>query len=296
MSRLPLGPRTLDFYAQPAVMTSAGAYGPSLDRLPRAIADLVSAVQGLLLHEQWATAYGVTLSDERRRGSQIRPTAQMLGHLLDRDDRPLTTARSVDSRLVGVCRHFAVLLVAMLRAKGVPARARCGFGTYFSSGRFEDHWICEHWDAGAARWVLVDAQIDELQREKLRPDFDRCDVPRNRFMIAGDAWAQCRTGSADPARFGIFELRGLWFVAGNLLRDAAALNNMEMLPWDVWGAMPGPERPLHPDAVAFFDRLAALTRAPDATFAELRALYEGDDRLRVPATVRNAVLNRDEAV
>jgi hypothetical protein len=71
---------------------------------------------------------------------------------------------------------------------------------------------------------------------------------------------------------------------------------MEMLPWDVWGAMPGPERPLQPDSAAFLDRLAALTRAPDATFAELRALYEGDGRLRVPATVRNAVLNRDEAI
>lgn len=296
MSRTPLSPRILDFYVQPAVMTSAGACGPSLDRLPRAIADLVSVVQGLLLHEQWATAYGVTLSDERRRGPQIRPAARMLEHLLARDDRPLTTARSVDARLVGVCRHFAVLLVAILRAKGVPARARCGFGAYFASGRFEDHWVSEYWDAGAARWVLVDAQIDELQRGRLRPDFDLCDVPRNRFMIAGDAWAQCRTGAVDPARFGIFDMRGLWFVAGNLLRDTAALNNMEMLPWDVWGAMPGPERPLHPDAVAFFDRLAALTRAPDAAFAELRALYEGDDRLRVPPTVRNAVLNRDEAI
>ena len=194
-----------------------------------------------------------------------------------------------------MCRHFAVLLVALLRAKGVPARARCGFGAYFTS-RFEDHWVCEYWDAGAARWVLVDAQIDELQRAKLRPDFDFCDVPRDRFVIAGDAWAQCRTGAADPAKFGIFEMRGLWFVASNLLRDAAALNNMEMLPWDVWGAMPGPERPLHSDELAFFDRLAELTRAPDAAFPELRALYEGDDRLRVPATVRNAVLNRDEAI
>ena len=36
------------------------------------------------------------------------------------------------------------------------------------------------------------------------------------------------------AKYGIFDLRGLWFVAGNVMRDFAALNNMEMLPWDVW--------------------------------------------------------------
>jgi hypothetical protein len=85
-------------------------------------------------------------------------------------------------------------------------------------------------------------------------------------------------------------------VAGNLLRDAAALNNVEMLPWDVWGAMPGPDEPLPQDQLALFDRLAALTHGPDAAFAELRALYEGDERLRVPPTVRNAALNRQETI
>jgi hypothetical protein len=65
---------------------------------------------------------------------------------------------------------------------------------------------------------------------------------------------------------------------------------------DVWGAMPRPDEALQDDQLAFFDRLAAITRAPDASFDELRGLHEGDDRLRVPATVFNALLNRPEAV
>jgi hypothetical protein len=219
----------------------------------------------------------------------------MLNRLLAYDSRPLSTARSPDARLVGVCRHFAVLLVAMLRAQGVPARARCGFGTYFKPGYFYDHWVCEYWNAAAARWILVDAQIDEVQRTELKFDFDTLDVPHDRFVIAGDAWAHCRAGKADPAKFGIFDLYGLWFVAGNLVRDIAALNNMEMLPWDVWGAMMRPDEPLRDDQRALFDRLAVLGQAPDAAFAELRTLYEGDERLRVPATVFNAVLNCPEA-
>jgi hypothetical protein len=32
-------------------------------------------------------------------------------------------------------------------------------------------------------------------------------------------------------------MHGLWFSAGNLVRDIAALNNRETLPWDFWGAM-----------------------------------------------------------
>jgi hypothetical protein len=37
-------------------------------------------------------------------------------------------------------------------------------------------------------------------------------------------------------------------------------------------------------------------RSPDAAFDELRALYRSDERLRVPATVYNAVLKRHEPV
>ena len=131
-----------------------------------------------------------------------------------------------------------------------------------------------------------------------RVDFDLMDVPRDRFVIAGDAWARCRAGEADAARFGLSLLNegGLWWIAGNLLRDAAALNNMEMLPWDTWGAMPGPGDAMTEDVLALLDRLAALTRTPEASFGELRALYEGDDRLRVPPTVFNAVLQREDAV
>lgn len=50
-----------------------------------------------------------------------------------------------------------------------------------------------------------------------------------------------RTDTADPARFGInvADIHRLWYVAQNLIRDLAALNRVEMLPWDVWGELPG---------------------------------------------------------
>ena len=39
----------------------------------------------------------------------------------------------------------------MLRAKGVPARARLGFGSYFNPGYFEEHVLCEYWNAAQER-------------------------------------------------------------------------------------------------------------------------------------------------
>jgi len=286
----------LDFYTPPAPMTSAGRHAPLLEALPSEPAALARVVQGLLLHEHWAPSYGQDLSPERRAESHIRPVSEMLDRILAHDGRRLSEPRRLEDRVVGVCRDFTVLAVAILRTHGVPARARCGFGAYFISGQLEDHWVCEVWNASQARWVLVDAQLDEHQRRALKPDFDVLDVPRDRFVVAGDAWSRCRAGDAHPSRFGIFALRGLWFIAGNLLRDLAALSNMEMLPWDSWGAMPAPEDTLTDELLALLDRVAALTRSPDAAFSELRALYEGDDRLRVPKTVFNALRMRLEAI
>jgi hypothetical protein len=68
------------------------------------------------------------------------------------------------------------------------------------------------------------------------------------------------------------DMYGLWFIAGNVLRDFAALNNMEMLPWDVWGGMVMPNQEPQGELLEPYDQLAAITLAPDLNFAELRAL------------------------
>ncbi len=285
-------------YLRPAVMTAPGKYQPLLADLPRGIADLATVAHGLLIHDHHAGAYGVALTQERRASVHARPVAGLLGRMMAEDSRPLTVAREPANRLPGNCRHFTVLAVAMLRAQGTPARARCGFGGYFGSGAFEDHWVCEYWNEAAQRWMLADFQIDDVQLQLFDVDFDLMDVPRDKFVVAGDAWRLCRGGGADPAKFGLSLMKeaGYWWIAANLVRDVAALNNMEMLPWDVWGAMPAPADTIGDEQNALFDRLAELTRGPDVGFADLTAAYTQDPRLHVPAIVYNAVLNRPEPV
>ncbi len=277
-------------------MTGLGAHAEAVAAFPRGVDEVARIIQGVLLHRHWEGAYQVRLTPERADQQHLRPAAATLDAALVACDRPLTEPRPAADRAVGICRHFTTVAVAILRAQGIPARARVGFGAYFNRGTFEDHWVVEYWNEGQARWVLADAQLDELQRSVLKPDFDVLDVPRDRFIIAGDAWKQCREGGIDPLRFGIFDMRGRWFIAGNLLRDVAALNNMEMLPWDSWGAMNGPDEPFTEERPALLDHLAALTLDADSWFAELRALYESDASLRVPAEVRNALTDRMDAV
>jgi hypothetical protein len=289
-----LDKKIAEFYSRPGRMTEPGAQATAFEGLPHGLGDAAKIVQGFMLHEHWAPAYRQNLTPERRAESQLRSTERILAHTFAKNPQPLTSDRPLYQRTVGVCRHFTVVTVALLRRQGIPARARCGFGAYFNKGKFEDHWVTEYWDG--TRWKLADTQIDAAQRAILSLDMNLFDVPRDRFVIAGDAWLQCRSGRADPGAFGIFEMRGLWFIAGNVIRDFAALNNMEMLPWDNWGAMTGPDKPLTDETNALLDRVAALTLDPDAHFDELRALYESDSRLHVPAQVFNIATKAKEAV
>jgi hypothetical protein len=279
------------FYLHPGPMTDAGDLEPLLADAPTDVPGLAAYIQNLLLHIHWAPAYRMRLDEARQDEAHTRSVHDMLALMQRHDPRPLAFVRTLYQRAVGNCRHFSTFGTALFRRAGIPARARCGFGAYFQKGFHADHWVIEYWNGEA--WQLLDAQIDAAQRAMLRLEFDPLDVPRDQFVIAFDAWQRCRKGEADPDSFGIFGEKGLWFVAGNLLRDFAALNNMELLPWDVWGAMPKPGEPID---LALFDRLAAPCAAPDANFTDLRLLYQTDARLRVPAQVFNYLKKRMEAV
>ncbi|GAA2268769.1 transglutaminase-like domain-containing protein [Glycomyces scopariae] len=284
----------LAYYASPGPLTTAE---PALTSLPAEVPALLEAVQGLLVHEP---------GHPDRPTGHLRSTAEILDHLAPTG--PLTQARQPDQRLIGCCRHFTLLPVAALRAHGIPARARCGFATYFMPGWHIDHWVVEYWSAG--RWHLADAQLDPALRDRLGiafgSAFNPADVPRDSpttpnadpraFAVAGETWLRCRAGDLDPARCGFpgDGTHGLWWIAGNLIRDVAALSKMELLPWDLWGAMPGPADPIADDLATLLDHLATITADPE-TAAKSRDTYP-DAALKVPAKVFNHLRQAEEPV
>jgi len=289
-----------EYYKSYGPMTGPGTRAAEFSALPTNLAALCEVVQGVLIHRDMAPfLYNLNLSKEQRDDGNIRPIAQMLERIQALDARPLSAAREPARRLPSVCRHFSLMLAGMLQEQGIPARPRCGFGAYFNAGKFEDHWVCEYWNGEEKRWILVDAQIDGLQRKQFKPDFDTLDVPRDRFIIAGDAWQMCRSGRADPDNFGLSMipgLRGMWFIAGNVVRDLASLNGMAMLPWDVWGLMEMKDAALSETKRELLDRVAALTLGGDEAFAQIREIYESDERLRVPPVVFNVDRNAQEPI
>lgn len=211
---------------------------------------------------------------------QLRPVAPKLARLLELDPRPLNDSRPLERRLVCNCRDFSVLMAAFLRARGLPARSRCGFGTYFTPGHYEDHWMVEVWDATAERWRQVDAQLDAVQREALKIDFDPLDMPAGKFVLAGEAWRMCRAGEADPDTFGIFQWHGWDFIRGNVFRDLLALNKIEVLPWDFWGLLNTPFAECSPGQQALVDEAARISAAGDT--AACRRFYAQNEGFHAP--------------
>jgi hypothetical protein len=276
----------LEHWSRPAPLSDLRALQAEIRGLPRDIGALVEVVQGLLVHAHWRERYGVPIDPARERELQFRRADHTLARALELEPSPLSEARPPAQRVLGVCRHFSVVLAAFLRAQGRPARARCGFADYFDPQRWVDHWVCEVWDDIAGAWRSVDAQLDVVQRSALKLDFDPLDVPRQRFVVAGEIWQRCRAGELDPQRCGIFELNGLWFVAANVVRDLAAFEKCEMLPWDVWGPMFKPHERPGPETLVLLDHAAQATLDPDGSAAG--EFYAAHEAFRVPGKVTAA--------
>lgn len=274
------------YYTNHGDMSNPGKYVDMYEGLPDDVNQLCKIVQGSLIHVFHAHRYDVTPTEEQKKDVQLRNVEDMLEQIHQSDERPIRFAREPDKRLVGNCRHFAVLLCSMLRHKNIPARARCGFATYFpSDGMREDHWICEYWNEKQARWVQVDAQLDPVQLEQMHIDINPLDLPKGAFLPAGTAWQMCKASQEDPNRFGFSDMKGMWFISGNVVRDFMALNKVELLPWDNMDLMVGPkESPKEKstsEKEAMINRLAELSNQPDDNFKQLRSLYKKDIRFSV---------------
>jgi hypothetical protein len=267
---------TID-YRRPGVFTRLDAdQSPLTDRLPTTPVDICKITQGLIVHPN--DAVSLPIPPERLAEKNLRGTSAIIRSLTSLDPAPLDVPRPAHLRVVGTCRHFALVSCALLRLQGIPARARCGFATYFIPGKSVDHWITEYWRTDEHRWVRIDSEILG-QSLVAAPE----DLATGEFLTGGEAWRLFRQGLVDPDSFGVAGVAHAWGAAeirGNAIRDLAALQKIEMLPWDEWGRMEASyQGATGPDYDSLMD-VIAMTCADDNPEA-IAKLYESED-LEVP--------------
>lgn len=286
------------YYASPGQNTDLGEDAAEIRAAGLDVGGLTRIVQGLLIHDFFAESqYGVRLSAEASQSIHLRRTQDVLHAAKANAPGSILLARKPADRVASRCHQYAKLLTAMLRAKGIAARARCGFAGYLAPGVYEDHWVCEYWQPEEMRWITVDPTIDAALRPITSLKADPLDLPESTFLSAGAAWQLCARNQADPKLFGVsaLGLTGLWMIAGNLVRDIAALNKMEMLPWDAWGAQPWPNVAFSDTQTTWFNDVAVLSAQPDANWAAVKARFQQDPGLRIPSQIFNSLRQRYEA-
>lgn len=268
----------VDYYSGQSVITDPKQYVNELDVLPDDPGELLKIVQGLVIHGALGELYDVNFSKKQSVEELLRTVPQMLEAVFKLDSRSLTEARPPKQRLVGMCRDFSLLLVAFLRHKKIPARVRVGFANYFDSDlMYEDHWVTEYYDAIQARWVRMDPQVDEIQRKHYHITFDTCDMRANTgYLTGGEAWQKSRLGERHPEDFGYNKnWKGWHSVKGNLLHDFNCLQEIELLPWDLWTELSTKKfSTLDRNEKELLDEMAELTLNPNVS------TYEFDNLIR----------------
>jgi Transglutaminase-like superfamily len=285
-----------EFFATPGRHTDLRSYEIDVTGVDEA----VDIAQGLLVYDLVAKElYGAELSARQQAAVHERDAAALFDLSREFDARPFAESRDPGRRIGGRCNTYTLLTVALLRSAGIAARARCGFATYFVPGYYEDHWVAEYWNAKGQRWTMIDAQLDQTWQQLIGMYSDTAvEVGPEQFLTAGHAWRAWRSGHLDAERCGLTSIpeHGAFWIAGNLRLDLAALNKVEMLPWDVWGLGWEPGAEPTEEMLTAFDSVADLTIDPDARFDDLRDRYETDESLRMNGTVFSVLLGEVQHV
>ncbi|WP_328990821.1 transglutaminase-like domain-containing protein [Kribbella sp. NBC_01245] len=269
---------TLDYRTPGPFTTFDPGQIPLTQGLPDDPVGICQAVQSLVIQPYDATPAGVP--DDRIDERNLRPVNAIVDALTAIDPTPLTIPRPKEKRVVGCCRHFVTLATALMRERGIPARARAGFGTYFNPEKNFDHWIVEYDDG--ERWVRIDA-------EHLGHGYvaEPADLAPGEFLTGGEAWALYREGKADGMTFGVVGTDHAWGpgeIRGNVIRDLAALNKWEPLNWDEWGRITDSyEGKTGADYDDLIDRIAAACARDEPS--ELEEVYAAEE-LTLPDSFR----------
>lgn len=280
------------FYLEQGIFTDPGRFSDKFKSLPDGVDNLIKVVQNLMVHPMEADIYGLNFtSSQIKEEEQLRSAEQIIEKITQIDPRDLNQKRDIKDKIIGICRDHAILLTSMLRYKGIPARIRVGFASYFDSEiDIQTHWVVDYWNKDKGCWVFIDPQIDSLQIKKHNIQIDPLNIKESEFYSAGRAWLLVNSGEKRADDFGLNKKwRGLPVLKSSLIHDFLCLNSIEPLAWDIWGELASKSySKLNKSERDILDHLALLTASRESDEKRITELYssldlkrEVDNKLRI---------------
>lgn len=208
------------------------------------------------------------------------PTAlSILAELLRRENE-YSCERKIQNKMHLTCREQAILLAAILKAKGIPARARSGYAPYISNdGVFHDHWICERFCDKENRWILTDADccVENL-------DFDFADIPCDKFLFGAQSYLKIRNKEIcdNALEFAsVPPTHGMRAALQSLFYDLHSLMNDEIFFWHSPRYIVEKNFNLSQAEFEELDSIANLMLEPSKNFEKICDIWESTPKFRI---------------
>ena len=292
--------KLLEFYKQTSTFTDLGYYKNFAKELPNDIEELCLLQRKQIIHPVilkdndirnkkecfWGDMTKIPLS-RLKFEDDIFPTAQSIIAELLRKNPNYTKEREAKDKVHVTCRGQAILLASILKAKGIPARARSGFAPYIKyNGVAFDHWITEYYDEKEKRWKLVDADMccDEIK-------FNPQDIPYEEFVSSAKAYLGLRQNkyksetilyASNPPTLGLkAALRGLFYDFHSLMNDEIIFLHMPKY-------IQNKNFELSEEEYIELDNLANLMLDPDKNFEKLQDIWETNEKFRIMSGALNS--------
>lgn len=292
----------LEFYKETSQFTDLGYYKDFAKNLPNDIEELCILQRMQIIHPVayndkdirnknncfWGdmTKVPITRLDYEE---DYFPTAQSMIAELLRKNPDYNIKREAKDKINITCRGQAILLASILKAKGIPARARSGFAPYIKyDGISYDHWITEYYDESENIWKLVDADEHCPDHEM---GFDLNNIPYDRFIFGANAYLGLREKSiqedsilysSDPVTLGMkATLRALFY-------DFHALMNNEIIFLHIPKYIREKDFNLSEEEYIELDYLAKLMLNPNKNFNELKEIWKNIPKYRIMSGALNS--------
>jgi len=126
--------KILKYYLEQSRFSDPGELVYLYKSLPDSIGELTKIIRGIMIHQHdTKSVYDFKVPKDRQLEPNTRYVSKILKKIISLKNNDLSVSREPQNRFIGLCRDFAITLCSILRYKGVSARLRCGFATYFSS-------------------------------------------------------------------------------------------------------------------------------------------------------------------
>ena len=291
----------LDFYKQTSQFTDLGYYKEFAKNLPDDIEELCLLQKMQIIHPVAFDEENVRSKSNCFWGDMTKvpitrldyeedyfPTAQSMIAELLRKNPNYDIKREAKDKIHITCRGQAILLASILKAKGVPARARSGFAPYIKYDEINyDHWITEYYDDKEKVWQLVDADEHCPDHEM---GFDLNNIPYDKFIFGANAYLGLRNNklkvesilyASDPVTLGMkAAIRVLFY-------DFHSLMNNEIIFLHVPKYIQDKNFELSEKEYKELDNLANLMLNPNENFNRLQEVWNNIPKFRIMSGALN---------